>query len=437
MAQTMTPLTSSPLSLSDSDFNNGLTYQIYSLLESKFLFGNDSPKQLSECHPLENLISATTDVAGKVRILSIDSSASTDGILAAKSLSLLQSSLRAKSNNRNAQIADYFDVVAGSGIGGVLAALLFTRGRNGCPIFSAEDSLNFLIQNRRSLLKSSGKGLFGRFSRSSKKAEKIIRQVFGEMTIKDTVKSVLIPCYDLKTRAPFVFSRADAVETDGYDFKMSDVCIATLACPVRNGPVHMVSVDKRTEILAVGGEVAMSNPTATAITHVLNNKQEFPFCNSVDDLLVVSLGNGESHFGGTRDDSNPMSPTAFIKIAGGGASDMVDQAVSITFGQHRTDNYVRIQGYGIEAQKSRMEKDIIGMADMMLGEKSVESVLFGGKKLSGITNYGKLEKFGEELIKEEERRKTSILPNVVLKAATPSPRTSSATTLSLSTASSY
>ncbi|KAK6932096.1 Patatin-like phospholipase domain [Dillenia turbinata] len=437
MAQALTSMTSSPLSLSDSDFNNNLTYQIYSLLENKFLFGNDSPKQLSECHPLENLISATTDVAGKVRILSIDSSASTDGILATKSLSLLQSFLRAKSNNPNAHIADYFDVVAGSGIGGVLAALLFTRGRNGSLIFSAEDCFNFLIQNRRKLLKSSGKGLFRRFSKPSKKAEKIFKRIFGEMTINDTVKSVLIPCYDLKTRSPFVFSRADAVETDGYDFKMSDVCIATLADPVRTGPVHMVSVDKRTEILAVGGEVAMSNPTAAAITHVLNNKQEFPFCNSVDDLLVVSLGNGESHFGGAHYYSNPMSPAAFIKIAGGGASDMVDQAVSMAFGQRGTDNYVRIQGYGIQEQKSRMEKDIIGMADMMLGEKSVESVLFRGKKLSGSTNYEKLQKFGEELIKEEERRKTSILPNVVLKQASQSPRTSSATTLSLSTASSY
>jgi len=69
--------------------------------------------------------------------------------------------------------------------------------------------------------------------------------------------------------------------------------------------------------LAVGGGVAMNNPTAVSITHVLNNKHEFPFCNGVSDLLVLSLGNGESDFNAVK------SPSGFVKIAGEGASDMV------------------------------------------------------------------------------------------------------------------
>ena len=63
----------------------------------------------------------------------------------------------------------------------------------------------------------------------------------------------------------------------------------------------------------------MNNPTATAITHVLNNKLEFPFCNGVDDLLIVSLGNGEIYNGSIA----RKSATSFIKIAGEGVSDMV------------------------------------------------------------------------------------------------------------------
>jgi hypothetical protein len=61
----------------------------------------------------------------------------------------------------------------------------------------------------------------------------------------------------------------------------------------------------------------------------------------------------------------------------------------------------------------------------MLAQKNVESVLFKGRKVVENTNLDKLELFGGELIKEEERRKTSILPTVVLKNASPSPRTSS------------
>ncbi|KHN22983.1 hypothetical protein glysoja_030653 [Glycine soja] len=177
----------------------------------------------------------------------------------------------------------------------------------------------------------------------------------------------------------------------------------------------------------------MNNPTAAAITHVLNNKHEFPFCNGVSDLLVLSLGNGESDFNAVK------SPSGFVRIAGEGASDMVDQAVSMAFGECRMSNYVRIQSNGIMANKGTQAKscktasDLLSISEEMLAQKNVESLLFKGKKVAENTNMDKLELFGGELIKEQERRKTSILPTVVLKNnnASPSPsRTSSATTLS-------
>ena len=87
--------------------------------------------------------------------------------------------------------------------------------------------------------------------------------------------------------APFLFSCADALEIDGRDFKMAEVCGATTA----SRAVGLRSTDGRKKMGAIGGGVAMSNPTAAAITHVLNNKQEF--CKGVEDLIVVSLGNGE------------------------------------------------------------------------------------------------------------------------------------------------
>lgn len=239
-----------------------LANEIFSILENKFLFGNSSN-------------------AGKVRILSMDAG---DAILAANTLVHLQSILRAKSGNPRANVADFFDVVAGSGAGGVLAALLFTRGKDGAPIMTAEQSLKFLMDNHRSLSHCSP-GLLGR----SSKAGKLLKKVLGDTTLKEsTVKGVLIPCYDLRSGAPLLFSRADALEMDGCDFRMSVVCEATLAGDNCSG-VQLKSRDGSRKIMAVGGRVGMSNPTAAAITHVLNNKQEFPLCNSLKDLSVLSL----------------------------------------------------------------------------------------------------------------------------------------------------
>ncbi|KAK1308084.1 hypothetical protein QJS10_CPA09g01156 [Acorus calamus] len=419
-----------------------LSYEIFSILETKFLFGYDDSPRLA---PPPSSASG----GGRVRILSIDAGGSTDGLLAAKSLCRLEQALRKKSGDAEARIADFFDIAAGSGTGGVLAAVLFTCGADGRPIFSADEALRFLSENRR-------KGIFGRLFRS--KRERLFRRIFGDSTLKDTLKPLLVPCYDLSTGAPFVFSRADAVETDGFDFRVREVCEAA-----EGGRRRVVarSVDGRTEVMAVGGGgLAMGNPTAMAITHVLNNFHEFPLANGVDDLLVASIGNGESDGGRRRAED-------FVRIAGDGVSDMVslgsslfegndenalafmlirlwtamqvDQAVSMAFGHNRTSNYVRIQGNNVRGRpnsNSIKTESLLNAVEEMLTQKNVESIMFRGKKVAEKTNIEKLDWLACELVKEHERRMTCVdgLPVVVLKQG--SPRSSSVTVSSSSSSSS-
>ncbi|KAL2464767.1 Patatin-like protein 6 [Forsythia ovata] len=109
-----------------------LTYEIFSILENNFLFGyEEDPKfSVTKQHQVTPSPAVKNVSAGKIRILSIDAGGSTDGVLAAKSLAHLELTLRRKSGNPNAHIADFFDVVAGAGVGGILAGLLFTRGKD-------------------------------------------------------------------------------------------------------------------------------------------------------------------------------------------------------------------------------------------------------------------------------------------------------------------
>ncbi|KAG9439653.1 hypothetical protein H6P81_019818 [Aristolochia fimbriata] len=414
-----------------------LSYEIFSILEAKFLFGYDDPKLFLDDGSTiptptpAGKLNPGKKTAGKVRILSIDAGGPTDGLLAAKALALLEDSLRKSSGVQDACIADFFDLAAGSGTGGVLAALLFTKGDDGRgrPLFSAAEALKFLAENRLEI--SRPKLVRRLFRRRRASVDRVVGKVFSaEQTLKDTLKPLLVPCYDLATGGAFVFSRADALETDGFDFKMREVCLATSADPATVGSVAMRSVDGQTRIAAVGGGIAMSNPTAAAITHVLNNKQEFPFARGVGDLMVVSLGNGDSTPCGIM----TPAPRDFIRIAGEGVSDMVDQSVSMAFGNRWSSNYVRIQGNGFGNGKSPVQeastRQMLEAAEEMLKQKNVESLLFHGKKISEKTNMEKLNWFAGELVKEEERRKGSIYPTVVLKQATP--RSSSATISSCS-----
>ncbi|XP_038978214.1 patatin-like protein 3 [Phoenix dactylifera] len=399
-----------------------LRYEIFSILENKFLFGCDDPKLfLSAGSPPTTPPKASA--AGRVRILSIDGGgAASDSILAGFALARLEAFLRKFSGDPAARIADFFDLAAGSGAGGVLAAMLFTRGPDGRPLFSADEAHRLLTKNRSRLATSGEKGLLRKiFRRSGGQAGVFFRGIFGDATLRDTVKPVLIPCYDLASGAPFVFSRADAVETDGYDFLMREVCAATCAA-AGAAAVEMRSVDGRTRIRAVGGGLVMSNPTAAAVTHVLNNNLEFPFAAGVENLLVLSLGAGEPEPAGRT--SAPPSAADLVRIAGIGQADVVDQAVAMAFGTNRTTSYIRIQGNGVSLARA---VDGVEAAEEALAERNVESVLFRGRKVTERTNGEKLKWATEELIGEHDWRRSRV-PTVLMKP-TMTPRTSCSTTV--------
>lgn len=62
---------------------------------------------------------------------------------------------------------------------------------------------------------------------------------------------------------------------------------------------------------------------------------------------------------------------------------------------------------------------LIGIADEMLKQKNVESVLFGGKRIGEQSNLEKLDWFAEQLVLEHQRRSCRIAPTVAFKQATP------------------
>ncbi|XP_057485778.1 patatin-like protein 7 [Actinidia eriantha] len=434
-----------------------LSYEIFSILESKFLFGYDDqklwiPKQIppaAAAAAVDTGVGSIKNQRGKICVLSIDGGGMRN-ILSGKALAYLENALKTKSGNPDARIADYFDIAAGSGVGGIFTAMLFGTKDYRRPIFHAEETWKFLAAQEKTLNGSlSGSGSIGarlrRFFRGGSSAaagmEKAMKEVFVDnercLTLKDTLKPVLIPCYDLSSSASFVFSRADALETDSFDFLLWEVCRATSAEPVVFEPVAMRSVDGQTRCVAVDGGLAMSNPTAAAITHVLHNKQEFPFVRGVEDILVLSLGTGQVLEGRyeydrvkrwkAKDWSRPVA-----RIAGEGSADLVDHAVALAFGQSRSSNYVRIQANGSslghcgsnvnsDHPSSSNVKMLMGIADEMLKQKNVESVLFGGKRISEQSNFEKLDWFAGELVLEHQRRGCRIAPTVAFKQATPKP----------------
>lgn len=424
-----------------------LSYEIFSILESKFLFGLDDRTlwpDLSAPPPTEGGVTAVKNQRGKICILSIDAGGMRS-ILPGKALAYLESAIRKKSGDQTANIADYFDIAAGTSVGGIFTAMLFGTKDHCRPISQADDTWQFLATHGKKFKRSEKKPyqflcLGSEKSAGSVNLDKSLNELFTDekgrcLTLKDTLKPVLIPCYDLATSAPFVFSRADALEAEGFNFRLWEVCKAASAAPAADiQPADVASVDGRTRCVAVGGGVGINNPTAVAITHVLHNKQEFPFVRGVEDILVLSLGTGQGLDGSYGYEEvkrwKAKEWTQGVgRIYGEGSADFVDHAVAMAFGQSRSSNYVRIQANGLsmghcgpnvdfDASSSNVKK-LMGIADEMLKQKNVESVLFGGKRISEESNYQKLDWFASELVLEHQRRSCRIAPTVAFKQATP------------------
>ncbi|CAL9091324.1 unnamed protein product [Musa textilis] len=429
-----------------------LSYEMFSVMEDKFLFGCDHHELwVPKAPPLP---SPAKSQRGKVCVLCIDGGGGSGmrGIQSGKALAYLEQAIRSRSGNTDARISDYFDVAAGTGVGGVFAAMLFATRDGARPIFHADDTWRLLADHGKILFPkdspyacSSSRGFFRRIFRGGEEGrtaaaatpamEKVMKQAFGErLTLRDTVKPVLIPCYDLRSSAPLVFSRADALESESFDFRLWEACRATCAEPGRFEPAEIRSVDRATACVGIDGGLAMSNPAAAAITHVLHNKKDFPFVRGVEDLMVLSLGCGAStvpELERLRRWSAKEWARPVARIAADSAADLVDQAVALAFGQcrscNRSSNYVRIQanpssmgrgGVDVDCDPSPANvKVLLEAAEEMLKQQNVESVLFSGRRIGEQTNMERLDWFAGELELEHRRRSCRGAATVAFKQA--------------------
>ncbi|GJR92848.1 probable inactive patatin-like protein 9 [Tanacetum coccineum] len=370
-----------------------VTLEIFSSLEKKWLAHCENNK--------------------KTCILSIDGGGTT-AIVAGASLIQLEEQIQAKTGDSNSRITDFFDIIAGTGIGALLSVLINADDGNGRPMFTAREAVKFVTNNCNELYKTKTSGIFRRKKIFSSESminvlkKNLIRDDGYVLTLKDTCKPLVVPCFDLNSSAPFVFSRADASNAS-YDFELWKVIRATSADTAMFKPFPLTSVNGKTSCVAVDGGLVMNNPTAIAVTHVLHNKRDFPLLNGVEDLVVISIGNGPL----SVTDSNKVDHhgmclrSTVVGIVLDGVSETVDQMLGNAFCWNNND-YVRIQSNGY--MKGRAGPTL----EEVLMERGVESLPFGAKRLLKDTNGQRIEAFVQRLVAS---RRSSIPPSPCKDAA--------------------
>lgn len=234
-------------------------------------------------------------MASFFRILSIDGGG-VRGILPAAVLVGLERELQRQSG-RDARLADYFDLIAGTSTGGVLACLYLApdpqdRSR---PRFEAVRALELYFGRGEEIfrlpvwhrIRSLGGTLEEKYPATG--IDEVLAQHLGDLRLSELLKPCLITAYDIERRRACFFTQHDARATPARDFRVRDVARATTAAPTYFECARIESATHETYPLVDGGVFA-NNPALCAYAEARSMAPR----PTARDMLILSLGTGEA-----------------------------------------------------------------------------------------------------------------------------------------------
>lgn len=381
-----------------------------------------------------------------VTVLSIDGGG-VRGIIPATILAFLEEKLQ-ELDGPDARIADYFDVVAGTSTGGLLAAMLTAPGLQDHdgrrrPLFDAKDLAQFYIDHspkifpQKNWILSKIAGTL-RMVRGPKYDGKylhgLLRQHLGDMRLDKALTNVVIPTFDIALLQPTIFSSFELKRRPSKNALLADICISTSAAPTFF-PAHYFETedgDGRTRAFnLVDGGLAANNPTLCAMGQVskdiiLGDDDFFPVKPAdYGKFMVISVGCGSN-----RDRRYSAKAAAkwgifnwlikdgtapIIDMFNSASADMVDIHLCVLFrALHSSENYLRIQydqltgsaGSIDDCSKENMDK-LVQIGKDLLSQNVSRVDLETGKNMdvpSAGTNAEQLAKFAKQLSDERRRR---------------------------------
>lgn len=289
------------------------------------------------------------------RILSIDGGG-IRGVLPGQILVSLEKKLQQKSNDPNARIADYFDMIAGTSTGGILTCLyLCPDYRNPSrPLFNAQQAVDLYLRNAKSIFQNNlrhkhfSMEVFIAEKYISEALEKILKSYFKNVKLSQLLKPCIIPSYNIKDRSTHFFTQHDAKESSSYDFLLWEVARATSAAPAYFEPARIHSLSGVPYPLIDGGVFA-NNPSLCAYAEARQLFKSSDNSKNITaaDMFILSIGTGDlkrsyDYEKGVRwGSSGWVQPALDVLLSG--ANDTVDFQLRQMFNDMDNDeNYIRI-----------------------------------------------------------------------------------------------
>lgn len=189
-------------------------------------------------------------------------------------------------------ICDLFDFVAGTSSGGILALAMTKPDAHGKPAFTATALLQIFEEFSRVVFKPSlWRQIITLWSFLEEKypsdnLEALLNHYFGNTTLDEACKPVLVTGYEIERRSAFFFKSNKAKAQVDRNFLMRDAARATSAAPTYFEPALIETRDASKYYSLIDGGVFANNPTMCAFAEA---KKMFP---EATEYTVVSLGTG-------------------------------------------------------------------------------------------------------------------------------------------------
>ena len=242
----------------------------------------------------------------KVRILSLDGGGMR-GIIPATVLEYVENKIIEITKNKNARLADYFDLVAGTSTGGILSAFYLTPNKTlykEDPVskYKASEALDFYSKDGPNIFNESKKfgwfglrQLFNAAQYSPKELEKILLREFKYLNLKELLKPCIITTYNMQSKKAFFFSSRELMEKDR-EFYVKDVLRSTSAAPTYFPPAFIENLATQKEMINIDGGVFANNPAMCAYSEARSTgfgDIAFP---GAKDMMILSIGTGGGQF---------------------------------------------------------------------------------------------------------------------------------------------
>lgn len=244
----------------------------------------------------------------KVRILCLDGGG-IRGIVPATVMQYVEEKLIKLSNNPNARISDYFDMIVGTSTGAILGCFyLLPHPNNGNPNtpsskFKASEAMRFYTEKGGMIFNESKRKSWGGIRQllnatrfSPENIEKIFKENFGDAYFNELLKACIVTTYDLETQKSFFFnSRELKVKKEERKFLVRDVVRSTSAAPTYFPPAIIKNYGtQNNKMVNIDGGVFANNPTLCAYAEARTTNFESLKINrpTAEDMLILSIGTG-------------------------------------------------------------------------------------------------------------------------------------------------